>query len=78
MQIIWFDGTTSEFLQYFGLNNLAELPKLEEFHVAEKDIELPEHLRKEEEDMINVGQMDNLKSDESTAAESQTTDPISE
>ena len=41
-------GTTQEFLQYFGLNSLDELPKLEEFHFTENDIELPEHLRKEE------------------------------
>ena len=37
-------GTTQEFLQYFGLNSLDELPKLEEFNFTEKDIELPEHL----------------------------------
>ncbi len=43
-------GTTSEFLQYFGLNSLKELPNLEEFNITEKDIELPEHLRKEKED----------------------------
>jgi segregation and condensation protein B len=42
-------GTTMEFLQYFGLNSLQELPKLEEFNFTEKDIELPEHLQKEEE-----------------------------
>ncbi len=42
-------GTTSEFLQYFGLNSLDELPKLEEFNITEKDIELPEHLRQEED-----------------------------
>lgn len=42
-------GTTQEFLQYFGLNSLDELPKLEEFHFTENDIELPEHLRKEKE-----------------------------
>ncbi|MFA5388624.1 MAG: SMC-Scp complex subunit ScpB [Candidatus Omnitrophota bacterium] len=42
-------GTTQEFLQYFGLNSLEELPKLEEFNFTEKDIELPEHLQKEEE-----------------------------
>lgn len=42
-------GTTSEFLQYFGLNSLEELPKLEEFNITEKDIELPEHLKTEEE-----------------------------
>ena len=41
-------GTTQEFLQYFGLSSLEELPKLEEFHITENDIELPEHLRKEE------------------------------
>ncbi|MFH1854660.1 MAG: SMC-Scp complex subunit ScpB [Candidatus Omnitrophota bacterium] len=43
-------GTTSEFLQYFGLNSLSELPRLEEFNITEKDIELPEHLRKDEEE----------------------------
>ncbi len=43
-------GTTQEFLQYFVLSSLGELPKLEEFHFTEKDIELPEHLRKEEEE----------------------------
>lgn len=48
-----FYGTTSEFLQYFGLNSLKELPKLEEFNITEKDIELPEHLQKKEEDMPN-------------------------
>ncbi len=42
-------GTTPEFLQYFGLNSLEELPKLEEFNITEKDIELPEHLKTEEE-----------------------------
>lgn len=42
-------GTTQEFLQYFGLNSLQELPKLEEFNFTEKDIELPEHFKKEEE-----------------------------
>ncbi|MBU3912382.1 MAG: SMC-Scp complex subunit ScpB [Candidatus Omnitrophica bacterium] len=46
-------GTTSEFLQYFGLNSLDELPRLEEFNITEKDIELPEHLRKEEEESQN-------------------------
>ncbi len=45
-------GTTQEFLQYFGLNSLEELPKLEEFNFTEKDIELPEHL-KEGEDIQN-------------------------
>ncbi|MDP2921252.1 MAG: SMC-Scp complex subunit ScpB [Candidatus Omnitrophota bacterium] len=42
-------GTTQEFLQYFGLNSLSELPRLEEFNFTEKDIELPEHFQKEEE-----------------------------
>jgi len=42
-------GTTQEFLQYFGLNSLQELPRLEEFNFTEKDIELPEHLKQEEE-----------------------------
>ncbi len=42
-------GTSQEFLQYFGLNSLDELPKLEEFNFTEKDIELPEHLQKKEE-----------------------------
>ena len=46
-------GTTQEFLQYFGLNSLEELPKLEEFNFTEKDIELPEHLQKEKEDVQN-------------------------
>ncbi|MCX5693498.1 MAG: SMC-Scp complex subunit ScpB [Candidatus Omnitrophica bacterium] len=44
-------GTTQEFLQYFGLNSLEELPRLEEFNFTEKDIELPEHLQKEEEEL---------------------------
>lgn len=43
-------GTTPEFLQYFGLNSLKELPNLEEFHITEDDIELPEHLKKEEKE----------------------------
>jgi len=38
-------GTTKEFLQYFGLNSLAELPKLKEF--SEADIQLPEEEKKE-------------------------------
>lgn len=42
-------GTTQEFLQYFGLNSLDELPKLEEFHFTEKDIELPEHFKSNED-----------------------------
>jgi segregation and condensation protein B len=46
-------GTTQEFLQYFGLNSLGELPKLGEFNFTEKDIELPEHLQKEKEDVQN-------------------------
>lgn len=41
-------GTTQEFLQYFGLNALEELPKLEDFHFTEKDIELPEHLKEDQ------------------------------
>ena len=41
-------GTTSEFLQYFGLNSLEELPRLEEFHITESDIEIPEHLKQKE------------------------------
>ena len=41
-------GTTSEFLQYFGLNSLGELPRLEEFNITESDIELPEHLKQKE------------------------------
>lgn len=45
-------GTSSEFLQYFGLNSLSELPKLEEFHFTENDIELPEHLRKDKEETV--------------------------
>ncbi len=44
-------GTTSEFLQYFGLNSLEELPRLEEFRITENDIELPEHLRKDEQEV---------------------------
>jgi segregation and condensation protein B len=43
-------GTTQEFLQYFGLNSLDELPRLEEFNFTEKDIELPDHLQKEKEE----------------------------
>ena len=42
-------GVTSDFLQYFGLNSLEELPKLEAFNITEKDIEIPDHLKKEEE-----------------------------
>src|SRR3989338_6904935 len=49
-------GTTQEFLQYFGLNSLEELPKLEEFHFTEKDIELPEHLQKEEEEQNELSE----------------------
>ncbi|HDP16443.1 MAG TPA: SMC-Scp complex subunit ScpB [Candidatus Omnitrophica bacterium] len=48
-------GTTSEFLQYFGLSSLDELPKLEEFNITEQDIELPEHLRKEEDTQGDEG-----------------------
>ncbi|MFH1782248.1 MAG: SMC-Scp complex subunit ScpB [Candidatus Omnitrophota bacterium] len=44
-------GTTQEFLQYFGLNALDELPRLEEFHFTEDDIELPDHLKKDEEEL---------------------------
>lgn len=49
-------GTTQEFLQYFGLNSLDELPKLEEFNFTEKDIELPEHLQKKEEAQNELSQ----------------------
>ena len=51
-------GTTQEFLQYFGLNSLEELPRLEEFHFTEKDIELPEHLKKEEVEQQEGGKPD--------------------
>ena len=51
-------GTTQEFLQYFGLNSLDELPKLEEFNFTEKDIELPEHLKKEEVEQQEGGKPD--------------------
>ena len=47
-------GTTSEFLQYFGLNSLEELPKLEGFNFTEEDIELPEHLKKKDEEEVPV------------------------
>lgn len=36
-------GTTKEFLLYFGLNSLNELPKLKEF--SEVDIQLPEETK---------------------------------
>ena len=52
-------GTTPDFLQYFGLNSLEELPKLEEFNITEKDIELPEHLKREEEYEINQAAQEN-------------------
>lgn len=42
-------GTTNEFLQYFGLSGLEELPELGEFKVTEADIELPEHLKEGKE-----------------------------
>lgn len=47
-------GTTQEFLQYFGLNSLQELPKLEEFNFTEKDIELPEHFKSNEDTTYGV------------------------
>ncbi|MFC1624196.1 SMC-Scp complex subunit ScpB [Candidatus Omnitrophota bacterium] len=43
-------GTSSAFLQYFGLSSLEELPRLEEFNITEKDIELPGHLKTETEE----------------------------
>jgi len=53
-------GTTSEFLQYFGLNSLEELPRLDEFHVTESDLELPEHLKqKETSDEISQSSQEN-------------------
>ncbi len=53
-------GTTSEFLQYFGLNSVEELPKLEEFNITESDIELPEHLKqKETQDEISQSSQEN-------------------
>ncbi len=48
-------GTTAEFLQYFGLGSLEELPKLEEFNVSERDIELPDHLKEEEQEQEAAG-----------------------
>jgi len=36
-------GTTSDFLDHFGLENIKDLPKLAEF--SEKDIELPDSLK---------------------------------
>lgn len=47
-------GITQEFLQYFGLNSLEELPRLEEFQFGEDDIELPEHFKKEEEKVEQI------------------------
>jgi len=57
-------GTTQEFLQYFGLSSLKDLPKLEEFNITEDDIELPDHLKKEEvaEDIEEVKEADVLES----------------
>jgi segregation and condensation protein B len=52
-------GTTSEFLQYFGLGSLEELPNMEEFHITEKDIELPEHLKEEQKDEVNQSPQEN-------------------
>jgi len=52
-------GTTSEFLQYFGLSSLKELPNLEEFHITEKDIELPEHLKEDQKDEVNQSSQEN-------------------
>ncbi len=52
-------GTTSEFLQYFGLSSLKELPNLEEFHITEKDIELPEHLKEDQKDEVNQSPQEN-------------------
>lgn len=42
-------GTTSHFLNYFGLNSLAELPKLPEFSEAEIKLEQQIMIPKEEE-----------------------------
>ncbi|MBI2447431.1 MAG: SMC-Scp complex subunit ScpB [Candidatus Omnitrophica bacterium] len=42
-------GTTKEFLLYFGLNSLDELPNLKEF--SEADIQLPEKDNKEVSEM---------------------------
>ncbi|MBI3008245.1 MAG: SMC-Scp complex subunit ScpB [Candidatus Omnitrophica bacterium] len=42
-------GTTKEFLLYFGLNSLDELPNLKEF--SEADIQLPEEEKKEISEM---------------------------
>jgi len=64
-----FYGTTSEFLQYFGLNSLKELPKLEEFNITEKDIELPEHLRKEEEEMPDNNNVRLMEENQNEATE---------
>ncbi|MBU1062125.1 MAG: SMC-Scp complex subunit ScpB [Candidatus Omnitrophica bacterium] len=60
-------GTSSEFLQYFGLNSLQELPRLEEFHIAEEDLQLPEHLKKEEQELIEDRPQESLTSEHGEA-----------
>ncbi len=62
-------GTTSEFLQYFGLSSLDELPKLEEFNITEKDIELPEHLKKEEDETLGGTDTKPLEENQNEATE---------
>ncbi len=49
-------GTTKEFLEYFGLNSLEELPKLEDFKVAiaQEDIKGPAEVE-EKSEVVNEG-----------------------
>ncbi|MFH1478980.1 MAG: SMC-Scp complex subunit ScpB [Candidatus Omnitrophota bacterium] len=68
-------GTTQEFLQYFGLNSLEELPRLEEFHVTEEDIELPEHLKKDKEEVFQMEPSAGPEVDNIDIKEESTQDP---
>lgn len=55
-------GTSSRFMEYFGLNSLADLPKLKDFSSPENEVGEPAPI--EEFVEINTYSIENLKEDE--------------
>ncbi|MCX7726521.1 MAG: SMC-Scp complex subunit ScpB [Chitinispirillaceae bacterium] len=66
-------GTTQNFLKYFGLNKLEDLPRIEEFEAIAKekmegltDEELTQPLKEEELEEVDIEEVATLKSEEKT------------
>ena len=67
-------GTTRNFLEYFGLNNIDELPDLEELAQALSEREAAEITPLEEEELTNSAIKENTSSEELSASENHTND----